>query len=169
MEFRPSPVFLLVSAAVSLMTPLEPTAGTAMSVVLMAFRGGRLGLVSLKRCSWTNKAYPRRVASITTTGVCSFYFPDSSFCSACPYPPFCPPLWISAGLPRSQREPETVCSPMSCLLSGSRLVCEKSCFSQGTWTKPPGFLYCRTSWSLALRGLAGSFSQMYDVLNPRES
>lgn len=63
LEFGPSPVFLLVSAVVSLTTLLELSAGTV-SVVLMAFHEGRLGLVFLMRCSWTNRAHPRREASM---------------------------------------------------------------------------------------------------------
>lgn len=39
LEFRPSPVLLHVSAAVSLTTLVELPEGTAVSVVLMAFHG----------------------------------------------------------------------------------------------------------------------------------
>lgn len=66
-----------------------------------------------------------------------FLLPRLNFCSACPYPPFCPPLWISAGLPRSQREPGTVCSPMSCLLSevgwSVKVMFQSGYLDQATW------------------------------------
>lgn len=137
LEFRPSPVFLLVSAAVSLTTPLEPTAGTAMSVVLMTFRWGQAGAGLPYEMQLDQQSLPQ-AGSIHHHHWCvQFLLPRLNFCSACPYPPFCPPLWISAGLPRSQREPGTVCNPMSCLLSevdwSVKVVFQSGYLDQATW------------------------------------
>lgn len=84
------PVFLLVSAAVSLTTLLELSAGTV-SVVLMAFHEGRLGLVFPDEIQLDQHSSPQEESKYWAclppppTGVLGFHFPDSNFCPACLY------------------------------------------------------------------------------------
>lgn len=77
-------------AAVSLTTLLELSAGTV-SVVLMAFHEGRLGLVFPDEIQLDQHSSPQEESKYWAclppppTGVLGFHFPDSNFCPACLY------------------------------------------------------------------------------------